>query len=836
MHSDKTSSSAIELHMAPQDPTLTVLLEHASRIEKTLDAVQEYVQSKSSQRQSRRVVSRSRHSGRTEHTEVPPWLKDVTALLNTVRDEARSLRSETQALAARQQTPMAARSKFSYRHVRLRPSPDRRRSKAARDTRLASSGRATQRRLDSALNALNAPAAVRDLAVRSSRRATEVTATSDVVATSSAQGEEASAAEPPTEDRSDVVAASSAQDEVESAAETPTEDRSNVVAASSTQDEEPSAAETPTQDQNASMIAAPNGSTSSFTLTSAEMGEGLIPALEKIIPHPDFHNEILVPHNPIDPTTFRDNLDVCADDCQYTKNTFQRGPKGQGYGFVFAPIPTGKPVALPENLEAAKTPTIAEARQYLNDYVENLPTKPVFYYSGHADSVPNKTPLHPGHEMLANKCLSDLHHPYYHVGVDRSANRVHWEDLSSIDGDDLSTRHGLRSANVVLYGVKLWILIAMNHTAKFEKFVSTYWNCNTCGHRVGHQSLLIAPWRLDKEGIDFTIHVATPGKMIVPDLCQYHYVVNMGFCIAQSINFKLAGDGLVSSTHASCDDCGLKELSNNRVAPPKTSRKRRAQTPLPVVRPKKRVQSAEVAEVLEAIRKADSGCIVPQVDKSDPWHSDVVVMAAAIQSSLAIAQFVSLVREWRSSHDDGLSCSSDNSKTSVEYQIKWLQASAKNLALGKFVIRLCQMRLAQEAEKIKQRTGLKRIDSTEMQVTAEKHHMGKKELGRHLEEGRWWMKLCGPYEGLLPFLLLTPDNEAPFDIKKKDWYHLVSVDAKLRAFHRSLDEKHMENISNAGQVFEAMMRLETSKRFQWEEDKNFDNKAMNQTEYLSAVI
>lgn len=775
--------------MAPRDPALAVLLEHANRIEKTLDAVLDYVQHKSSRRRSRRVVPHSRGPGRTEHSEAPPWLREVTSLINRLRRETQSLRSETQALA-QQKTPVAARAKPSPQYVRLHPASHRRRGKVAQGTRMASGGGATQRRSNSALNA---PGPVRDIAVRSSRRVTEATATSDVVAASSAQ------------------------------------------------DEETPAAETPTEDHNGYTIAAaPNGSTSGFALTSAEMGEGLVPALEKIIPHPDFHNEISVPHNPIDPATFRASLDVCASDCQYTTNTFQRGPKGEGYGFVCAPIATGKPVALPENLEAAKTPTLTEARQYLNDYVGNLPTKPVFYYSGHAFSVPHKTPLHPGHEMLANEYLADLHDPYYHIGVDGSANRFHWEDLSSIDGGDLSTRHGLRSANVVLFGVKLWILIAMNHTKKFEEFVSTHWDCNTCSHRVGHRSLLIAPWRLEKEGIDFTIHVATPGKMIVPDLCQYHCVVNMGFCIAQSINFKLAGDQLVSNTLASCKECGLTELirkySNNRVAPPKQWRKRGAQASLPVARPTKRIQSTEMTEVLESIRKADPGCIVPQVDESDPWHSDVVVMAAAIQSSLAISQFVSLVREWRSSHDDVFSCSSDKSKTSVEYQIECLQASTKNLSLGKFIVRLCQMRLAQAAEKIKERTGLKRIDSSEMQGIAEKHGMGKKELGRHLEEGRWWMKLCGPYEGLLPFLLLTPDNEAPFDIKKKDWYHLVCVDAKLQAFHRSLDEEHMQKISGAGQIFEGMMRLESSKRFQWEEEEKFDTQAKNQTEYLSTVI
>ncbi|VUC36987.1 unnamed protein product [Clonostachys rosea] len=771
--------------MAARDPDLAMLLEHANRIDRTLDAIQKYVLNKSSRRRRRR--RRGMSPLRTEHSEPPPWFRQVAALLNKVRAETQSLRSETKALVVQQKTPVATRRKPPSRDAGPHSTSDRHRADAARGARTASGDETIPRRSDCAPNA---PASIGDIAARCSRRATEATATLNVEAASPVQHGEAPATEPPA------------------------------------------------KDQNESVITAPNGSSSGFTLTSAEMGEGLIPALEKIIPHPDFHNEISIPHNPIDLATFQANLDVCANDCQYTTNTFQRGPKGEGYGFVFAPQPTGRPVPWPEHLEAAKTPTIAEARQYLDNYVGNLPTKPVFYYSGHASSVPHRTPLYPGHEILANEHLADLHNPYYHVGVDGSANRFHWEDLSSVDGGDLSTRHGLRSANVVLYGVKLWILIAMDHTTKFEEFVSTHWDCNTCSNRVGHQSLLIAPWRLEKEGINFTIHVATPGKMIIPDLCQYHCVVNMGFCIAQSINFKLAADQLVSSTHISCDWCGLIELtrehSSNRVAPPKSSRKRRAQAPLPAERPTKRVQSVEVTEILRTIRREDPGCIVPQVDGPNALEVDVLVLAAAIQSSLAIAQFVSLVREWRSSQTSGFSYSSD--KTSVEYHIRCLQASMRNLALGKFIVRLCQMRLAQEAGKIREETGLQRTNLRKIQRIADESKMDKKELKRHLEEGRWWVKLCGPHEGLLPFILLKPGKEAPFDIKKDDWRQLVSDEAKLKAFHLSLDAEHIQKISDAGKLFDGMMTLDTSKRFQWEDQESFDTQAKNQTGYLSTII
>ncbi|KAJ0131253.1 Satratoxin biosynthesis SC1 cluster protein 4 [Fusarium oxysporum f. sp. albedinis] len=43
-----------------------------------------------------------------------------------------------------------------------------------------------------------------------------------------------------------------------------------------------------------------------------------------------------------------------------------------------------------------------------------------------------------------------------------------------------------------------------------------------------------------RENIDFTIHVGCPGKLIVTPQCRYHLVVDMGPCIAQSINLKIS--------------------------------------------------------------------------------------------------------------------------------------------------------------------------------------------------------------------------------------------------------------------------------------------------------
>ncbi|KAM0229880.1 hypothetical protein ACHAP5_011518 [Fusarium lateritium] len=84
--------------------------------------------------------------------------------------------------------------------------------------------------------------------------------------------------------------------------------------------------------------------------------------------------------------------------------------------------------------------------------------------------------------------------------------------------------HRLLSANQVIAGVKIWILMATHHTTKFREFVDQHWGLGPCGMAVAHQSLMISPARLRKEEIDFA---------------------NKGPCFAQSINFKLPGESLL---------------------------------------------------------------------------------------------------------------------------------------------------------------------------------------------------------------------------------------------------------------------------------------------------
>ncbi|KAJ4177445.1 hypothetical protein NW767_015123, partial [Fusarium falciforme] len=81
--------------------------------------------------------------------------------------------------------------------------------------------------------------------------------------------------------------------------------------------------------------AAPD-SPSKFTISAADMEEGLVQVLNKYMSDPDFANEVFVPLPGIDPAEIQKGLDVDYTHCRHTGVRFEAGPKGEGYANVFA--------------------------------------------------------------------------------------------------------------------------------------------------------------------------------------------------------------------------------------------------------------------------------------------------------------------------------------------------------------------------------------------------------------------------------------------------------------------------------------------------------------------
>ncbi|RSL89872.1 hypothetical protein CEP52_014763 [Fusarium oligoseptatum] len=563
------------------------------------------------------------------------------------------------------------------------------------------------------------------------------------------------------------------------------------------------------------------GSTPKLTLSEADMGERLVEALGRIKRDDSMH-KISAPNLPIDLDLLKAEFSAPNHDCQYAANTFVPGPEREGYTNVHI-SERRSDFAWPDFSDEVAIPTKEEARKWLDDFCNNPPEKTIPYFSGHLHIPAYERLLNPGPAILGNPKLADLHRPYWHIGGDRSANRFHIEDYNCSEDERPC---GLRSANLVFKGVKVWIGIKRHHTKKFEAFIAKNWACNGCSQRVGHQSLLIAPWRLEREGIDFVIEVQGPMELVDPGYGLYHGIVNMGSCIAMSMNYMLPGDRLKSTALRQCGDCGVpddtvvhvpshKQPKARKLLPSSPPYEQSVSQPLvselrrshkrPAMKqagPRRNTRACtqenkELGVEINAAKKADPLCSIPTVDRNNlpPLQTEVLVRAASIRSKVAVDQLVVLTRELTQQ------CSNlPEPEDSIDRQIIALKQGIGKSALSKFRVRLAQARLARVVDDEKESLGRRCASHTDLKSRAE--HYGVDHIHFHLQQGRQWIKLCGPHEGLLPLILLSPWSRT-FNVTSRGWEELIQVRnaEKLEAFHKLLDDPLTQDLDAAGRIF-----------------------------------
>ncbi|WAO96047.1 JmjC domain-containing protein [Fusarium falciforme] len=553
-----------------------------------------------------------------------------------------------------------------------------------------------------------------------------------------------------------------------------------------------------------------------LTLSKADMGERLVEALGRIINRDDTMHKISVPNLPIDldliKAAVKAELSAPNPDWQFTANRFVPGPKGEGYMRAYISKRRSH-FAFPDFPDKVVIPTKEEARKWLDDYFDNPPEGIVPYFTGHLD-LPYGDLLNPGATILDNRKLLDLHRPYWHIGGDKSANRFHIEDYNCSEDESPC---GLRSANLVLEGVKLWTAIETHHTKKFEAFVAKNWDCNGCSQRVGHQSLLISPLTLEREGIDFEIKVQGPGDLMIPGRSQYHMVVNMGFNIAMSMNHLQRGDRLKSTALRQCVKCGVLDDTVTRVPPPKSSKAIQTPPPIPdtppgqseagsplvssrdpppkssesIRRPLPSIldpppEQSEAQTLLgkrpradhqgtqtsgrgkractaarrklnalkEKIRKWDPDCRIPQVPgDSDSAPPEDAFKAAASVQSSLAVRQFTLLVGEWRRRDKDVFLSSGTGHTVLQHGKRLVDLVGKS-SLADFLYRHAQACVARQLDLQVKKRGSMRRSKEDTEQLAQQLGMKIEELKAHLEEGRIWNSICGPEDdGLLPFII-----------------------------------------------------------------------------------
>ncbi|CAF3656488.1 unnamed protein product [Fusarium graminearum] len=565
-----------------------------------------------------------------------------------------------------------------------------------------------------------------------------------------------------------------------------------------------------------------------FELAGTDMGEALVPKLETIIDRDDFYNEIMVPPPNIDVRMFKAALRINNDDCQYSAEKYTAGPEEEGHCFIRACRWDESLFMWPDFTQQVKIPSIEEARSWLNNVIHSPPKDVIPYYCGHAFSIPFQSPLNPGEEILNNPKLSDIHHPYFHIGADKSAARFHWEDLSCIDSN--GHRHGLRSANLVLAGIKIWILIATHHTTKFRDFVNANWPLGPCDYGVSHRDLLISPARLEKEDINFSIHIGHPGKLIVTHQCQYHLVINMGPCIAQSINFKLPRDSLTCPELVLCPDDGLATyaphlvLSDqlNKRAPEKSKRKiiqpqrSKWHDAVPAHETSQNKRRRIVSPVLKSFEElqslgdslANDSLVfkVPQLNKARLPSERVFRLVCAISSREALHLFSSITESWNQRSSILVDPAVEN-LGAVERRAIMLRNCTRGTHLMKYLSRHHQLYLEKEVDA--HRNGRGRSDSSYKNGLLTRTGWTVKNYEYHIAKGKQWRVLCGIHGGLLPLL---PFSSSSFGINVQECFD----ERELDDAHHLLDNQYVRTLSGAGLALQQAIEQSRSVKFAWD--------------------
>ncbi|UZP43363.1 hypothetical protein NXS19_011179 [Fusarium pseudograminearum] len=536
--------------------------------------------------------------------------------------------------------------------------------------------------------------------------------------------------------------------------------------------------------------------TSGPTLRACDMGETLVANLDKIVTQDGFQNEVTLQVQKYDNTNTEANqLGAC---------------------FIFKSTSARDRFKWPDFGIQQKPPTANEAEKWLNHVIKNPPQHTISHYVGHANHIEFQGRLNPGPHVLSNDALGDIHKPYFHIGADKSANRFHVEDLSCLH--EKEPRHGLRSANQVLLGIKIWVLIATRHTTKFRKFIDKHWDTERCGSAVSHLELLVSPAQLRKEGIDFTIQVGYPGNLIVTHPCQYHMVINQGACIAQSINFILPGDSIECDKQLRCSQDGLAPYADElgmpmvsisqpkkclQSADHKKGLKRAADTDTHIAPKIKKTKKgiyrpqelSHLSQVLKELHKKDLVFQSPQLDSMQSVDERVYRFVCAIASRETVRMFFVMVAAWNK-HVHSSNPPQQIGTEPVLRRVMLIKAIEGEGALITFISKHNQLHLHKEYLK-KKREGYRILCEMREEVR-QKAGWSKSLLEYHLEIGKRFLKLSHGKEGILPFLSCYPQKDFDVRLSNSTWFD----DEQVEQMKRLLNTPYTTALLLAGKSLE----------------------------------
>ncbi|SCO28161.1 uncharacterized protein FFNC_00167 [Fusarium fujikuroi] len=239
-------------------------------------------------------------------------------------------------------------------------------------------------------------------------------------------------------------------------------------------------------------VSAPKFSEGRVVLTRDDMGEKMPETLYRLLQSPAFKNPAKLSF--IGEETGKECIRQAMErekhpDVRYNLIT----PRAEGGMKVTkSEPPSGDAAELPiVNLDSSLP------YSPLDEAVASRKTRTVCHFAGIIDCdhpIYKNTPLHSG-PLLAGMAnvLTHANQTYTHFGDAGSATAMHKEDDRFL------------SCNIVLFGLKKWVMIRKEETEKFENWVSLYNKTCRCDQFVRHLNIFFNLEELQKAGIGYDI-------------------------------------------------------------------------------------------------------------------------------------------------------------------------------------------------------------------------------------------------------------------------------------------------------------------------------------------
>ncbi|KAL7910076.1 hypothetical protein GGI35DRAFT_447801 [Trichoderma velutinum] len=372
-------------------------------------------------------------------------------------------------------------------------------------------------------------------------------------------------------------------------------------------------------------------------------------------------------------------------------------------------------------------------------------------------------------KSLLSDDVKGINSPYWHLGEKFSGTAFHKED-----GD-------LRSMNLTLYGFKLWLMVDIRDTEKFEAWVRDIWGRNAShdDQWLRHLNLILPPSMLQQANIRFRIICARPGDIVITFPNQYHYAVNMTSNLAIAINFLFPGEPIAKQQIFLCKQCGLYPLigrvdnlraisiqetaaSGKRSQPDSGStgkRRRRSETSLPDADIQPNDEDARRTVVIRKLQTPPISCLVPTFSEADPPNAKILRLAMAMRGHSAITQVWQLRQDYLKQSPNFAAALIDRNLSGhcQEEALHNGLAICAGASQGfNLLRRLLTWHFAELVQRSKKPTALRASSG------AVKQWVGKNPRSRYNKlkyRGDLLHMICGSHRGLLPFIPLQRDDD-----------------------------------------------------------------------------